>query len=97
MSITFNKDNNIFYLNNEKCTYAFCIDSGGYLCHLYFGSRIPEENIRYVGENNDEVAFAPIVNESERSSSLDVIPQEYPIYGMGDFRETAVLIRFAHC
>ncbi|MBQ2986619.1 MAG: hypothetical protein IJE23_03970 [Tyzzerella sp.] len=65
MSITFNKDNNIFYLNNEKCTYAFCIDS----------------------------AFAPIVNESERSSSLDVIPQEYPIYGMGDFRETAVLIR----
>ncbi len=93
MSITFNKDNNIFYLNNEKCTYAFCIDCGGYLRHLYFGSRIPEENIRYVGENNDEVAFAPIDNESERSSSLDVIPQEYPIYGMGDFRETAVLIR----
>ena len=92
MSIKYNKENKIFYLNNETCTYAFCIGDGGYLHHLYFGHRLPIEDIRYLGENYN-TEWSPAYNEKNRHVSLDTIPQEFPIYGMGDYRETAVLVR----
>lgn len=92
MSIEFNKENRTFYLANDECTYAFCIGNGGYLHHLYFGHRIPCEDLRYLSKDI-KTEFAPAFNENMRYESLDTIPQEYPIYGMGDFRESAVLIR----
>lgn len=92
MSIIYNKNNKTFYLSNEKCTYALFIGDGGYLHHLYFGEKIVKEDIRYLAQNL-KTEFAPAYNASEQYVSLDTLPQEYPIYGMGDFRETAVLIR----
>ncbi len=92
MSIIYNKDNKIFYLHNEKCTYAFHIGDGGYLQHLHFGVHIEEEDIRYLTRDL-RTEFAPAYHAEQQYVSLDVIPQEYPIYGMGDFRETAVLVR----
>jgi len=92
LSITYNKDYKIFYLSNEECTYAFHIGDGGYLHHLHFGGRISEEDIRYLSREL-KTEFAPAYNAREQYVSLDTLPQEYPIYGMGDFRETAVLIR----
>lgn len=91
MSIIYNTNNKTFYLNNEKCTYAFSIGDGGYLHHLYFGKYIADEDIRYLA-NGLQTEFAPSYN-GEQYMSLDALPQEYPIYGRGDFRETAVLIR----
>ncbi len=92
MSIVFNETNKIFYLNNQECTYAFHIGNGGYLQHLYYGRRIAEEDIRYLSRDL-KTSFSPEYSMGEKGVSLDTLPQEYPIYGMGDFRETAVLIR----
>ena len=92
MSIIYNKNNKTFYLSNEKCTYAFSIGDGGYLHHLYFGKKIANEDIRYLAQDL-KTEFAPAYNGKEQYMSLDTLPQEYPIYGKGDFRETAVLIR----
>ena len=92
MSIIYNIENKTFYLNNEKCTYAFHIGDGGYLHHLHFGRKIAEEDIRYLSQDL-KTEFAPAYDPEQQYTSLDTMPQEYPIYGMGDFRETAVLIR----
>lgn len=91
MSIIYNDNTKTFYLSNEKCTYAFFVGKGGYLYHLYFGKYIEDEDIRYL-VNGLQTEFAPSYN-GEQYVSLDTLPQEYPIYGRGDFRETAVLIR----
>lgn len=91
MSIIYNDNTKTFYLSNEKCTYAFFVGKGGYLYHLYFGKYIADEDIRYL-TNGLQTEFAPSYN-GEQYLSLDVLPQEYPIYGRGDFRETAVLVR----
>ena len=58
---------------------------------MHFGRRIEEEDIRYLAKNL-KTEFAPACAD-EQYVSLDALPQEYPIYGRGDFRETAVLIR----
>lgn len=91
MSIIYNENTKTFYLNNETCTYAFCIGKGGYLYHLYFGKYIANSDVRHLIDGL-RTEFAPSYN-GEQYLSLDVLPQEYPIYGRGDFRETAVLIR----
>ena len=92
VSIIYNENSKTFYLNNEKCTYAFHIGTGGYLHHLHFGQKIAQEDIRYLSQGL-KTEFAPAYDPGEQYVSLDTLPQEYPIYGMGDFRETAVLIR----
>lgn len=91
MSIIYNDKTKTFFLSNRKCTYAFFVGEGGYLHHLYFGKYIADEDIRHLA-NGLQTEFAPSYN-GEQYMSLDVLPQEYPIYGRGDFRETAVLIR----
>lgn len=89
--IGFNEKDKTFYLEGKAYSYIFRINEEGYLEHLYFGKRISQKNLDYLfdGIIND---FSPSYL-AEKNACLNVIPQEYSIYGRGDYRVPSVLIR----
>ncbi|MGF9697289.1 alpha-galactosidase [Paenibacillus sp. MABNR03] len=85
MSIYIDDEHLIFHLKSKKTSYVMQVTKGGYLSHLYWGKGIKT----YRGSNQiiyiDRV-FSPNPDSSDRTFSLDTLPQEYPAYGNGDFR-----------
>ena len=91
MAIHYNEQFKTFYLSGKDFSYVFRIGDGGYLHHLYFGDRISERDIGYLSEGR-RAEFSPLFDVDTSSDSLDLVPQEYPIFGRGDYREPAVMI-----
>ena len=90
MAIKFDERLKTFYLSGENFSYVFRIGKGKYLNHLFFGEKIKESDIGYIAENM-RAEFSPLFDENLVYDSLDVVPQEFPIYARGDFREPSVL------
>lgn len=92
MSIYIDDEHLIFHLKSKKTSYVMQVTRGGYLTHLYWGKGIQT----YRGSNQmiyiDRV-FSPNPDSSDRTFSLDTLPQEYPAYGNGDFRVPAYQIQ----
>lgn len=90
MSIRFNEENKTFYLTGKECSYAFSVNEQGFLVHLHYGKKIAEADLAYLVKGMD-FANSPSVREFE--PSLNAIPQEYAIYGRGDYRLPSVMIQ----
>lgn len=93
--ITFDERNQVFHLSNKTISYIIGLERAAYLSHLYFGKAIK----RY--QNSRQY---PLIDRSfspnpaglplkTRDFSLDVLPQEMPSHGHGDFRNPAVQIK----
>lgn len=92
MAIIYHAEKRIFTLNTQNTTYQMQADRYGHLLHLYYGAKIS-------GEVDDLLCYVdrtfsgnPSVVGSDRTYSLDVLPQEYPCLGTGDFRNYALEI-----
>ena len=93
--ITFDENNKIFHLSNTSISYLIGIEKESYLSHLYFGKVIKTYHAgrKYPAMNR---SFSPNPDGmplNTRDFSLDVISQEFPSYGHGDFRHPAVQIK----
>ncbi len=91
MSIRFCEQNKTFYLTGKECSYIFRVNEERYLEHLYYGKRISRENLSWLFENMHS-AFSPSYLDW-KTVCLNVIPQEFPIYGRGDYRVPSVIIK----
>lgn len=90
MAVTYDTQNNIFTLHTTNTTYQMKADSYGYLLHLYYGPRTMgnmEYLLTYVKHGLSGNPYAVGMN---RAYSLDVLPQEYPTLGTGDYRVHAL-------
>lgn len=82
--ITF--ENERFHLHNKFFSYVIEISRGKYLFHRYWGRPLKEFRdsapLQAIdrGFSGQLAAF-----ENERTFSLDVLPQEYPVRGHTDF------------
>jgi alpha-galactosidase len=95
MSIRYKEDNRIFSLETEHTTYQMQVDKLGVLLHLYYGARI-EGDMDYLLTSYDRgFSGNPYDAGLDRTYSLDALPQEYPSFGTGDYRNTALLIQNA--
>ncbi|MFZ2354321.1 MAG: glycoside hydrolase family 36 N-terminal domain-containing protein, partial [Lactococcus raffinolactis] len=93
--ITFDESKNIFHLSNTSISYLIGIEKESYLSHLYFGKAIKtyHDGRKYPVMDR---SFSPNPEGTPlktRDFSLDVISQEFPSYGHGDFRNPAVQIK----
>lgn len=88
--------NRIFHLHNEKVSYVLGIEENDVLAHLYFGQSIRNyHGLRHYPRIDR--SFSPNADgATDRLYSLDTLPQEFPSYGHGDFREPAVTIKQAN-
>ena len=86
-------ENNIFHLSNDFFSYVFEISKGKHLLHRYWGRPIKEFHDSAPLQGIDR-GFSGQLNdfENERTYSLDVLPQEYPVRGHTDFRIPAYTV-----
>ena len=85
--ISFDEQQQVFHLKNNRFSYVFSVARGRYLLHRYWGR--PLRAFRGSAELPAlDRAFSPQPGdyENERTFSLDVLPQELSLQGHGDFR-----------
>ena len=93
MEIRYNESSRSFHLDLKGASYVIGVaDAEGFVGHAYFGRKLGCDDVSYLmrtGEN----PFTPETNARDRLSFLDCFPMEYPTGGIGDFRESAIVVR----
>ncbi len=93
MAIWYQKENRTFTLQTAHTTYQMKVDDFGFLLHLYYGGKT-EGDMDYLLTYYDRgFSGNPYDVGNDRTYSLDVLPQEYPCMGMGDYRGSALMIQ----
>ena len=95
MSIRFDEKSRIFHLTTQKSTYQMKVDQYGFLLHLYYGKRT-EQNAEYFLQFVDRgFSGNPYDAGDDTTYSMDILPQEFPCRGNGDYRNTCFLMENA--
>ena len=93
MAIRYSEQTRSFQLDTKAASYVIgIVDAENFVGHAYFGKKLGEDDVTYLlrcGEN----PFTPERNTRDRLSFLDSFPMEYPCGGVGDFRESAIVVR----
>lgn len=91
MSIRFIEKTKQIILETASTAYQMRIDELGYLQHLYYGSRIGQNDMMYTFRTYDRgFSGNPYDMRDNRAYSLDSMPQEYTSFGVGDFRVNSI-------
>ena len=90
--IKYSEKSREFYLGNEHISYIIGILQNGHLGQYYFGKKVRyREDFSHLFEKiGGEPAITP--STDGKGFSLDMIKQEYPSYGTGDYREPAFAV-----
>jgi alpha-galactosidase len=93
MVIQYQEKNKIFTLHTAHTTYQMKVDDYGFLLHLYYGERISGSMEYLLCFYDRGFSGNPADAGADRTYSLDVLPQEYPGAGTGDFRSSALVVK----
>lgn len=91
INIFYNEKDKAFKLRANNTDYMMKVCEEGYLTHVYYGNKVPDEDLTYL-LRLDESPFTPATNDRDRASFMDTLPFEYPCFGLGDYRESAFKI-----
>ena len=95
MSIVYDEKQRTITLNTKNTTYQMQIGKYGFLLHLYYGKRA-EGCMDYLLTYYDRgFSGNPYDAGNDVTYSPDVLPQEFPSLGTGDFRTPACIIQDA--
>ncbi len=95
MAVFFEQSNRIFTLQTNHTTYQMKVDDMGFLLHLYYGSKVSGDMDYLLTYYDRGFSGNPSDAAGDRTYSMDVLPQEYPVLGTGDYRSSALIIRGA--
>ena len=96
MGIVYSKSDRTFTIQTKNTTYQMQVDPYGFLLHLYYGKKTDGSCMDYLLTYYDRgFSGNPFDAGDDRTYSMDVLPQEYPSYGTGDYRSTALIIENA--
>lgn len=85
---------NYITLHTAATTYQMGINENRYLTHLYYGPLLDDSYACEMGKLGYIAMSAFPYDGCDRESSPTVCPLEYPVYGSGDFRTTAIKVQF---
>ena len=95
MGIIYCEKDRTFTLQTKNTTYQMQVDQYGFLLHLYYGKKT-EGCMDYLLTHYDRgFSGNPYDAGEDRTYSMDVLQQEIPSYGNGDFRSTAFVVENA--
>ena len=87
---------NIFTLETEHTSYLFRVTSFGHLEHIYYGSRIPQNEIEPLLTKRIIMHGSSVLYSTKDDTyCLDNIPLEWSGVGCGDYRQTPIEVRLA--
>ena len=92
MAIRVDSRQGLFHLTNGRVSYMIRLAGGMYPLHLYWGKALRQIS------DQPETRLAPDWEErgfSLHETPLDRVPQECPVFGMGDMREGMLHVRQA--
>lgn len=93
MAIRFDEKHKLFTLDTENTSYQMKIEDYDVLLHLYYGKKIEGGNMGYLLQLYDRGFSGQVPDAGNRREfSLDALPQEYPVYGTGDYRTEAARV-----
>lgn len=93
MAIHYWQEKHIFVLQTKHTTYQMKIDKFGFLLHLYYGKKTAGDTEYLLTYYDRGFSGNPFDAGTDRTYSLDALPQEYPCMGTGDYRNSALIIR----
>lgn len=92
MPIIYHESSKEFHIYNEQISYIIEIMENGQLGNLYYGKRIRDrESFAYLHEDRER-ALAALAGEAPCELCLQYTRQEYPSYGIGDYRYGACTV-----
>ena len=90
MSIQFDSQTRIFHLQTKNTSYVFCVAEFEALEHLYYGAKIPFDNVKYIG-NRQIYSHVPHESRTSRAFSASVVGLEIAPFNSGDIRNPSVV------
>ena len=96
MAVTVSENGRLFTIHTANSTYQMKADKYSALLHLYYGRRT-EGSMEYLLTYADR-GFASNIYDCgrDRTYSLDLLPQEFPVSGTGDMRSTAFTVEYGN-
>lgn len=92
MAIEYREKQGLFSLHTDNSTYQMQVGKFGHLLHLYYGRKVTD-NMDYLLSYYDRgFSGNPYEAEDDRTYSMDSLPQEYPVWGNGDFRSVCLSV-----
>lgn len=85
MPIRYEPERKLFYLQTRNTSYIMGLVRDQYLAHVYWGKKVRSADL----DSLVPVGGRAFSAEASPGLTLDAIPQEYPGYGTGDYREPA--------
>lgn len=93
MAINYYEKERVFKLDTPNTTYMIKLaDEENFVLHMYYGKRLSDYETADLCRI-EEAPFVPSRNEKDRCSFYDCAPFEYPVHGLGDFRDDAFSVR----
>ena len=94
MGIVYSKSDRTFTIQTKNTTYQMQVDPYGFLLHLYYGKKTDGSCMDYLLTYYDTGILwkSVLMQGDDRTYSMDALPQEYPSYGTGDYRSTALIV-----
>lgn len=91
MAIIIDNEKQLFTLHTKNSTYQMKVGLYGVLLHTYYGARVDGQDLSYLIQQQDR-GFSGNPDEagSNRTFSVDTLPQEYSTFGVGDYRESCL-------
>lgn len=96
MGIKVSENGQIFTLHTKASSYQMGVSKYGHLLHLHYGGRISGSMEYLILHRGCGFAGNPYETGLDQSYTLDLLPQEYSVYGNGDFRTSALVIKDEH-
>lgn len=93
MAIIYDDNTRTLTLHTDHSTYQMQADKYNYLIHLYYGRRTEGCMDHILGYVDRGMSGSPYDAGSDRTYSLDALPQEFPVQGTGDFRSPMLVVR----
>ena len=93
MSILFNEEEKIFHIQTNNSSYVFCVSDYDTVEHLYYGKKIPDDNVKYVS-NRQIYAFHAHESRDSRKFSVSSVGLEISPFNSGDFRTPSIVYNY---
>ncbi|OKP84791.1 alpha-galactosidase [Paenibacillus helianthi] len=93
MGIQFHSGERIFHIQSRATSYVLQLLPTGVPVHIYWGRAIRATALSSILQRTERCSFSPSPYPEDMSISFDTISQEYPSYGVGDFRHPAYQIQ----
>lgn len=95
MGINYGEKNQVFTIHTANTAYQMKVDSFGFLLHLYYGEKV-NGSMEYLLTCYDRgFSGNPYDAGGDRTYSMDMLPQEFPCQGVGDYRSPAFVVKNA--